>query len=387
MITRSIRARLASLASGLALAPCRALAPWLALAPALRAQSFNVDFGDTSSTHPNPPVSYGGAANQPGHWNFWGSGSQNLALLDVLGEPTDVFLSWTQGFPGGYIQNNPATTGWDELLIDDAQDTFQGLPLHLQLSGLAPGPYDVYTYSWDPLSGTSGAPYRRIRVPLSPDPEQVTGGPWLGGQLLGHTYAKHFVFVSSGQSVAIQIEGVQILIGGMSNGLQIVKRDGGQAYCFGDGSGTPCPCGNNSPPGSRAGCLNSFGGAGALAATGVASVTADTLVLQGSGLPDSPTSFFQGTAHALGANGMGVPFGDGLSCVTGTTVRLGTKFAVGGVAQYPGAGEPLVSVKGLIPPGGGFTRMYQAQYRNPDPGFCTSSTFNRTNAWQVIWAP
>src|SRR4029079_8413231 len=49
-------------------------------------------------------------------------------------------------------------------------------------------------------------------------------------------------------------------------------RISGTALCAGDGSGTSCPCGNASPPGSRAGCLNSSALAGALRGTGSATL-------------------------------------------------------------------------------------------------------------------
>ncbi|MCY2960988.1 MAG: hypothetical protein NTY35_12560 [Planctomycetota bacterium] len=153
-------------------------------------------------------------------------------------------------------------------------------------------------------------------------------------------------------------------------------------YCFGDGTDAACPCGPPSPPGT--GCLNSFGTGGVLAASGANSVSSDSLVLTASGLPtSSSTLFFQGT---LDQNfGDGTAFGDGLRCVAGTIVRIGTKTASGGVVAYPGLGDLSVSVRGLLPVGGGL-RYYQAWYRNA-AAFCTPSTFNLTNGVSVTWAP
>lgn len=51
----------------------------------------------------------------------------------------------------------------------------------------------------------------------------------------------------------------------------------------------------------------------------------------------------------------------------------------------PTGGDPLISVRGLVPVAGA-TRFYQAWYRNAAV-FCTSSTFNLTNGLQVVWAP
>src|SRR5688572_24869937 len=60
----------------------------------------------------------------------------------------------------------------------------------------------------------------------------------------------------------------------------------GTAYCFGDSTGTACPCGNAGLPGN--GCASSVNAAGAhLTAVGRASLAADTLELRGSGMPNS----------------------------------------------------------------------------------------------------
>jgi DNA-binding beta-propeller fold protein YncE len=156
----------------------------------------------------------------------------------------------------------------------------------------------------------------------------------------------------------------------------------GTPFCFGDGSGTPCPCGNASAPGANEGCLNSFAQGGKLAASGSTSLAADTLVLAGSQMPDSSALYFQGTQRAL--LGAGTAFGDGLRCASGSVVRLGTKGNVGGASQYPAAGDPSVSVRGLVTAPG--TRHYQVWYRNA-AAFCTSDTFNLTNGWTAVWAP
>jgi hypothetical protein len=152
----------------------------------------------------------------------------------------------------------------------------------------------------------------------------------------------------------------------------------GTPFCFGDGSGTACPCGNESPAGSGAGCLNSAGAGGALGASGGASLSSDALLLSGSGMPSSSALYFQGTTRTAG--GAGAVFGDGLRCASGSIVRLGTELNVGGASQYPAPGQLPVSMQGQIAQPG--TRTYQVWYRNAAP-FCTSSTFNLTNGFQV----
>ena len=154
------------------------------------------------------------------------------------------------------------------------------------------------------------------------------------------------------------------------------------AFCFGDGSGSACPCANSGAVG--AGCANSINANGAtLAGAGFASLAVDTFVLSGAGMPNSSALYFQGTAQS-GA-GAGVAFGDGLRCAAGTVVRLGTTANVAGGSQYPNASSSVpISIKGAVPAGA--TRTYQVWYRN-SAVYCTASTFNLTNGVTVTWSP
>lgn len=140
-----------------------------------------------------------------------------------------------------------------------------------------------------------------------------------------------------------------------------------------------CPCANPTPPGY--GCPNSVDSQGGrLAITGSASLSADTLVLGGSHMPDSFVMYVQGDSFAYAQ----LPYGDGLRCVTGSLVRLGAHANTGGSSQYPSAGDLPVSVRGgVLAPG---TRYYQALYRD-NASFCTSSTFNATNGMAILWTP
>ncbi|MCY2959914.1 MAG: M12 family metallo-peptidase [Planctomycetota bacterium] len=154
------------------------------------------------------------------------------------------------------------------------------------------------------------------------------------------------------------------------------------AFCFGHGSATPCPCGNASLPDEHAGCLNSLGLAGRLAALGGASIGADTLVLRASGMPDSSALYFQGTAQQ-GA-GAGSVFGDGLRCAGGSVRRLAVRTNAGNGSILPASGDPNLSTLGAI--GSASTVHYQVWYRN-SPAFCSASTFNLTNGLSVAWRP
>jgi hypothetical protein len=158
-------------------------------------------------------------------------------------------------------------------------------------------------------------------------------------------------------------------------------QPGATGFCFGDGSGTGCPCGNNGASGN--GCAHSLSATGAnLASTGRASLANDSLVLSGTSMPNSSALYFQGTSTVNG--GLGVVFGDGLRCAGGAIVRLGTQSNAGGSSQYPAAGDPPVSVRGLVSLPG--TRTYQVWYRNA-ASFCTAATFNLTNGLSVSWEP
>ncbi len=155
-----------------------------------------------------------------------------------------------------------------------------------------------------------------------------------------------------------------------------------QEYCGSTSSvGLPCPCGNSGAPGR--GCGNSSNPLGAKCwANGTPSISGDTLLVSGSGMPfSSTTTLVQGTSASAPA-----PFGDGLRCVSGTQRRLYTRNCYAGNIQY-GAGVPgmatISATGGVVAPG---TRYCQLYYRNT-PVFCTSATTNTTNALAVTWVP
>ncbi|MCY2961895.1 MAG: FG-GAP-like repeat-containing protein [Planctomycetota bacterium] len=156
-------------------------------------------------------------------------------------------------------------------------------------------------------------------------------------------------------------------------------------FCYGDGTGAACPCGNSSPVGNQEGCLNSLGTGGRLRTTGIARVQApyDNFTLLGTAMPNSSALYFQGTAQQ--SSGNGAIFGDGKRCAAGAVLRLATKINTGGGSQYPAVGDLPISIKGALPAGGG-TRYYQVWYRNA-AAFCTISTFNLSNGLRVTWLP
>jgi hypothetical protein len=182
-------------------------------------------------------------------------------------------------------------------------------------------------------------------------------------------------------------DGDQDLIGTNTSlqGLVILRNcvTSGRIACPGDGSGSACPCANESTPGSNAGCKNSRGQGATLRGSGAATLTSDGFVLSGAGMPaGSPALYFQGTAAA--GQGAGSPFGDGLVCAAGALIRMSVKTNANGGSTYPRAGEASVSSIGAITSAG--ERVYQVLYRDA-PTFCTAASFNLTNGLRVSWAP
>jgi hypothetical protein len=118
-----------------------------------------------------------------------------------------------------------------------------------------------------------------------------------------------------------------------------------------------------------------------LIGTGFASVTDDDFVLEGSGMPDSSASYFQGTLQTNG--GAGSVFGDGKRCASGTVTRLGSKQNVGSTSRYPEPADPSISQNsGIVNVPA--TRTYQVWYRNA-ASYCNPETFNLSNGLSVLW--
>jgi len=161
------------------------------------------------------------------------------------------------------------------------------------------------------------------------------------------------------------------------------------SFCFGDGSGAPCPCANSGTVGH--GCDNSiFTGGALLAAGGSASLGADTLVFNSSDeRPTALTVFWQGANETSGTS-----FGDGIACFSNPGLRrLYSRNAVGGVAIAPQGADLSVSARSAATGDTlsvGDTRIYHTFYRDPDPSFCPSpagDTFNSSNGLRVVWGP
>jgi hypothetical protein len=162
------------------------------------------------------------------------------------------------------------------------------------------------------------------------------------------------------------------------------EREPGTRFCFGDGTGTACPCANFGAPGR--GCANSANQDGGIMwANGFPSISNDTVHFTASGLPPTVASLLiQGQNTIAGGNG--TVFGDGLRCVQTNVIRMYQRPTLCGNRSFgrdvPGD-APISVVGGVSTPG---VRYYQVWYRNAT-AFCTPSTFNLTNAYQITWTP
>lgn len=149
-----------------------------------------------------------------------------------------------------------------------------------------------------------------------------------------------------------------------------------QSFCFGDGSGTNCPCGNDGASGG--GCANSTGAGAVLSSSGSSSITSADLTLSVSGLPPGPGLYFQGN-NAVNS-GDGNPFGDGLRCVGGQVVRIEVRFSSSGSSE---TADSIAEQGGV---NAGDLKRYQLWYRDTNGSPCDSG-FNFSNGYEVHWTP
>jgi hypothetical protein len=151
-------------------------------------------------------------------------------------------------------------------------------------------------------------------------------------------------------------------------------------FCFGDGTGAACPCGNIGTTGR--GCANSNPGSpGArLTLSGTPSIASDSVLLTCTDLT-GPGLFF----NASGVVATPVSFGDGLLCAAVGIVRMGVVFPTGSSASYPGGltPNPVHIAGGVSGPG---TSYVQCWYRDAVV-FCSPSNYNLSNGMQIFWAP
>ena len=159
----------------------------------------------------------------------------------------------------------------------------------------------------------------------------------------------------------------------------------------GVGNVLACPCGNP-PSGTGRGCDNSSStGGAALAATGIAYLSIDSLAFTTHDeKPSALSILLQGTS--LDANG--TAFGQGVRCAGGSLKRLFAKTAVQGSITAPdlASGDPTISARSAalgVPIQPGQPCAYLVYYRDPIVfgGCATTQTFNCTQTGTVTFWP
>jgi len=256
----------------------------------------------------------------------------NVASTDSFG------WSWTQLVPTTGSNAGPLLTG-DPLAL-----------FNLSCGGVGGG---------TTFPGASAGPGSGIG---NLDQFELTNNPaggcfWFGGYSAANPYSSFY----------LQLEGDQ----GTTTG-----PGPGSAYCFGDGGGGVCPCGNFGMPGQ--GCSNSTGNSGAtLTGNGSASFSNDTLSFDIAGVPGAKPGLI-----IKGNNQVAIAAGDGLLCTTGQSQRSQVQVTSAGATTYTDfLGSPFGSVANM-----GAASNFQFWYRDPIGGPCGGG-FNFTNGWTVTYQP
>ncbi len=163
----------------------------------------------------------------------------------------------------------------------------------------------------------------------------------------------------------------------------------GTPYCFGNASGGNfCPCGNDNDGSDSlgAGCAHDDSVAGArLGGSGVASISGDSLILEGVRGPISNSSlFFQANNNLDGSANF---LGDGLRCAGGGLIRLKVKLTdASGNADSSPAVITTRSASFGHTISAGETLYYQWWFRDSDGSPCSTES-NTSNGYEVTWIP
>jgi hypothetical protein len=175
-----------------------------------------------------------------------------------------------------------------------------------------------------------------------------------------------------------------ILCGNRSNGAAnfvlehgpFTSTNPGTSYCLGDGSGSPCPCGNFG--GTGEGCANSGGTGAILSGTGLTGTGAgDTLVLDIAGVPGAKPGLL-----LRGDNQIAALVGGGLLCVGANTQRSQVQVTDASGAttfsDWNGSGFESIANSGV-------PTQLQFWYRDPGGVPCAGTDFNFTNGYSVTY--
>lgn len=324
--------------------------------PVGSAAPYHVDVGDLNNDNkPDFIVSDDGS-------DSYSYNTGNDGLGRVAWSPVKTYSS-----PSGSPDDGFAGTN---LIVDLNNDGWKDT-IHCDVDVDAPG-YSRHCHIYHNPGGTPGS-----QITLKYELGQATGA-WKGAVGL---FDPDLICTFDVAAFDIDNDGDTDIVFGRCSGTyvwmnQLVQPPIFTSYCSGDGTGTACPCSAGS---AGRGCPSaSFASGGRIAATGLARIASDSLVLTSTTVPPfGPGLFFQGTS----AIASGAAFGNGLLCASGATTRLEIKFA-----DAAGTSASTVAIHTLGGAASGDLRYYQMWYRD-DPSFCTAAGFNLTNALSLTWAP
>ena len=229
-------------------------------------------------------------------------------------------------------------------------------------------------------------------------------GPYTADVYAAPVDLSHWGIPEGTSITSVRLVGVSTGIDPLGIGA-VAPPDPGTPVCFGDGTGTACPCGNSGAAG--AGCATRFPGDPAgilctsastlvgttLSASGSISLAdqADPttrLVLTANDTTTQPGLFFSGINTIAG--GSGTVFGDGLRCCGGGVRRLELMNlpSQGAGVNCPATGSTTVDLTNVTPGtvSAGVKLCYQYWYRNPGVRSECGTNFNLSNAISITWA-
>lgn len=301
-----------------------------------------------------------GAPSGTGYIEVAGGANHALALRS-----DGSIVAWGSDYLGE-VYNTPSGTGF----VHVAAGSYVSLALHADGSLVSWGT-DFYNTVTDTPSGTGftqiTAGHNRL-VALRGDGSIVSWGHDTYGILVSGT--------PSGT-------GFTQVVSGSGHSLALLANDHnhGEPYCFGDGSGSTCPCSGFGLPGE--GCSNSGTAGGArLTGSGHGAISVDNFQLDVTGVfGNKPGLILRGVNQLNG--GFGNPVGDGLLCVGGQTARSQVQVTSAGSTTFADFhGQPFSQSSYGV----GVPTNYQFWYRDPGNS-CSGNGFNFSNALAVVWLP
>ncbi len=156
------------------------------------------------------------------------------------------------------------------------------------------------------------------------------------------------------------------------------------SFCYGDGSGTACPCNNDSLLGHAGGCAHQNGDGAILAATGNPSIANDTLqfaVTSGAANTFSVMMSGDNRLPLVGNVGAGVQVFDGLRCAEGAVRSHGAR-PINFLGIASGWGPGTISAQGNF--AAGQTRHFFVFFRTHANQTCNSGV-NSSNGVSVTF--